>query len=167
MSKPLPSPNALPWLALTLVLIVLDQASKWLAVAKLQFEQPVAFIEGFWNWTLTHNRGAAFSFLADAGGWQHWFFIALACLGSAGLALALRHTARADWRTALPYAMVISGALGNVIDRLRFGYVVDFVQWYWRDFHWPVFNLADSCIVVGASLLVIAGLFSPKPQARY
>ncbi len=166
MSKPLPHPNALPWLVLSLVLIVLDQASKWLAVAKLQFEQPVAFVDGFWNWTLTHNRGAAFSFLADAGGWQHWLFIALACLVSAGLAVALRHTARSDWRNALPFALVISGALGNVIDRIRFGYVVDFVQWYWRDFHWPVFNLADSCIVVGATILVIAGLFAPKPEAK-
>jgi len=64
------------------------------------------------------------------------------------------------------FAMVISGALGNVIDRVRFGYVVDFVQWYWRDFHWPVFNLADSCIVVGATLLVIVGLWPSKPEAR-
>ncbi len=166
MSKALPSPNALPWLALSALLIVLDQASKWLAVAKLQFEQPVAFVEGFWNWTLTHNRGAAFSFLADAGGWQHWLFIVLACMVSVGLAIALRHTARSDWRNALPFAMVISGALGNVIDRVRFGYVVDFVQWYWRDFHWPVFNLADSCIVVGATLMVITSLFQSKAKAK-
>lgn len=165
MKKALPSPNALSWLFLSLVLVVLDQASKWFAVARLQFEQPVPFVDGFWNWTLTHNRGAAFSFLADAGGWQHWLFVGLACLVSAALVAALRHTPRSDWRNALPFAMVISGALGNVVDRVRFGYVVDFVQWYWRDFHWPVFNLADSCIVVGAALLVIGSLWPAKQGA--
>ena len=148
-------PNALPWLLLSLSLIVLDQASKWLAVARLEFQEPVPFIPGFWNWTLTHNTGAAFSFLADAGGWQHWFFIVLALLISAGLAIALKRIARKDWRSALPFALIVAGALGNVIDRLRFGYVVDFVQWYWRGFYWPVFNLADSCIVVGAVLMVL------------
>jgi len=151
-------PNALVWLTLSVVMIVLDQFSKWLAVAQLQFQQPQAFVPGFWNWTLTHNTGAAFSFLADAGGWQHAFFVTLAVLISGGLAIALKRTARGDWRTALPYALIIAGALGNVIDRLRFGYVVDFVQWYWKSFHWPVFNLADSCIVVGATLMVLFSL---------
>jgi signal peptidase II len=149
-------PNALAWLALSVALIGLDQLSKWLAVARLQFQQPEAFIPGFWNWTLTHNTGAAFSFLADAGGWQLVFFIALALAISLGLAIGLKRTARRDWRVALPFALIIAGALGNVIDRLRFGYVVDFVQWYWRSFHWPVFNLADSCIVVGAVLMLLS-----------
>jgi len=151
-------PGALAWLTLSAVLIALDQLSKWLAVAQLQFQQPKAFVPGFWNWTLTHNTGAAFSFLADAGGWQHAFFVTLAVLISGGLVVALARTARGDWRTALPYALIIAGALGNVIDRLRFGYVVDFVQWYWKSFHWPVFNLADSCIVVGATLMVLFSL---------
>jgi len=151
-------PNALAWLTLSAVMIVLDQISKWLAVAHLQFQQPQPFVPGFWNWTLTHNTGAAFSFLADAGGWQHAFFVTLAVLISGGLVIALMRTPRGDWRTALPYALIIAGALGNVIDRLRFGYVVDFVQWYWKSFHWPVFNLADSCIVVGATLMVLFSL---------
>jgi signal peptidase II len=150
-------PNALSWLGLSAALIGLDQLSKWLAVARLQFQEPVAFIPGFWNWMLTHNTGAAFSFLADAGGWQHGFFIALALAICIGLAIALKRTARGEWRTALPFALIIAGALGNVIDRLRLGYVVDFVQWYWRSFHWPVFNLADSCIVVGAVLMLLSG----------
>ena len=161
--RPLPVPNAISWLGLSALLVVLDQASKWLAVASLQFQQPVPFIPGFWNWTLTHNTGAAFSFLADAGGWQHWFFTVLAGLVCVALSIGLRHTARGEWRTALPFALVISGALGNVIDRLRFGYVIDFVDWYWRDFHWPVFNVADSCIVGGAIMLV---LFSLRPAGR-
>ncbi|MBC7657389.1 MAG: signal peptidase II, partial [Frankiaceae bacterium] len=92
-SGSLPVPNALSWLGLSASLIVFDQASKWLAVASLQFQQPVAFIPGFWNWTLTHNTGAAFSFLADAGGWQHWFFTALAALVVVSLSIGLRHTA--------------------------------------------------------------------------
>ena len=96
------------------------------------------------------------------GGWQHGFFIGLALLVSVVLAVGLRRTARGDWRTALPFALVISGAVGNVIDRLRFGYVVDFVQWYAGSFHWPVFNLADSCIVVGAVLLVLFTLRHPQ-----
>ena len=148
-------PNALSWLALSAAMIVLDQLSKWLAVATLQFQEPVPFVPGFWNWTLTHNTGAAFSFLANAGGWQHFFFIALALLVCIGLAVGLQRTARREWRTALPFALIIAGALGNVIDRIRFGYVVDFVHWYWKGFHWPIFNVADSCIVVGAALMVL------------
>jgi len=151
----LPQPNALAWLSLSVAMIFLDQLSKWIAVERLQFQQPMSFVPGFWNWTLTHNTGAAFSFLANAGGWQHGFFVALALLISGGLALGLRRTARGEWRTALPFSLIIAGALGNVIDRLRFGYVVDFVQWYWKSFHWPVFNLADSCIVVGATLMLL------------
>ena len=161
--RPLPNPNAISWLVLSAVMLVLDQVSKWFAVAWLQFQQPVPFIPGFWNWTLTHNTGAAFSFLADAGGWQHWFFTGLASIVCIALVIGLRVTPRADWRTALPFALVISGALGNVIDRLRFGYVVDFVDWYWRDFHWPVFNVADSCIVGGAVMMV---LFSLRPPHK-
>jgi signal peptidase II len=159
--RSLPDPNALAWLALSVLLIVLDQLSKLLAVARLEFQQPVSFVPGFWNWTLTHNTGAAFSFLADAGGWQHNLFIGLAILISIVLGVGLRRTARDEWQTALPFALIIAGALGNVVDRFRLGYVVDFIQWYWRGFHWPVFNLADSCIVVGAVMMVWFSLRHP------
>ena len=154
----MPKSNALPWLWLSALLIGLDQATKWLAVASLPYQQQVGFIPGFWNWHLTHNTGAAFSFLANAGGWQHGFFIALATLISVVLAVALRKVSREDWRNAFPFALIIAGALGNLVDRLRFGYVVDFVEWYAGDFYWPVFNLADSCIVVGAVLMVAYSL---------
>ena len=159
----LPKSNALPWLWLSGLLIGLDQASKWLAVASLPYQVQVGFIPGFWNWHLTHNTGAAFSFLANAGGWQHGFFIALATLISVVLAVALRRVPREDWRNAFPFALIIAGALGNLVDRLRFGYVVDFVEWYVGDFYWPVFNVADSCIVVGATLMI---LFSLRPAAK-
>jgi signal peptidase II len=151
----LPKQSALSWLWLSAALIVVDQASKWLAVASLPYQVQVAFVPGFWNWHLTHNTGAAFSFLANAGGWQHGFFIALATLISVVLAVALRRVAREDWRNAFPFALIIAGALGNLVDRLRFGYVVDFVEWHAADsYYWPVFNVADSCIVVGAVLMV-------------
>ena len=155
-----PRPNATAWLWLSLLLICADQATKWLAVAHLEYLTPVPVIEGFWNWTLVHNYGAAFSFLSDAGGWQKWFFAGLAAVVSVVMALWLRLTPRADWRNALPLALVIAGAIGNLIDRVRYGYVVDFIDWYVGKHHWPAFNVADSAIVVGAVLLV---LFSFKP----
>ena len=161
----MPKSNALPWLWLSALLIGLDQASKWLAVASLPYQQQVEFIPGVWNWHLTHNTGAAFSFLANAGGWQHGFFIALATLISVVLAVALRKVEREDWRNAFPFALIIAGALGNLVDRLRFGYVVDFVEWYAGDFYWPVFNLADSCIVVGAVLMVFYSIWLREPVA--
>jgi signal peptidase II len=156
--------NALPWLWLSAALIGLDQWTKHLAVAHLSFRERVPVIPGFWDWNLTHNTGAAFSFLADAGGWQHGLFIALALGISAALAVWLYRTPRGDWRTALPFALIVSGALGNVIDRVRFGFVVDFIHWYWRGFDWPVFNVADSAIVAGALVMLLFGI-RHKPKA--
>ena len=152
-----PKRNALPWLALSALLIALDQWTKHLAVEHLTYRERVPVVPGFWDWNLTHNTGAAFSFLADAGGWQHGFFIVLALIISALLAFWLARTERGDWRTAIPFALIVSGALGNVIDRVRFGYVVDFIHWYFRGHDWPVFNVADSCIVVGALVMVAFG----------
>ena len=153
----MPKTSALPWLWLSALLIGLDQATKWLAVSSLPYEVRVPFVP-FWNWHLTHNKGAAFSLFADAGGWQHGFFVALAALISVVLAVALRRIAREDWRNAFPFALIIAGALGNLVDRLRFGHVIDFVEWYAGSFYWPVFNIADSCIVVGAVLMVLFSL---------
>jgi signal peptidase II len=159
----LPKQSALSWLWLSAVLVVLDQATKWVAIAKLPYQVQIEFIPGVWNWHLTHNTGAAFSFLADAGGWQHHFFVGLALLISVVLTVALRRFAREDWRNAFPFALIIAGALGNLVDRLRFGYVVDFVEWYLGSFYWPVFNIADSCIVVGAVLMVWFSLWHKDP----
>ena len=161
-----PRPNALAWLGLSAVLLVLDQVTKWIAVTRLEYLQSVPFIEGFWNWTLVHNYGAAFSFLSSAGGWQRWFFTVLAIGISAGLVVWLARTPRSDWRTALPFALIVAGAVGNVIDRLRFGYVVDFVDWYVGTWHWPAFNVADSAIVVGAVLLVLFSFKAPPAPGK-
>lgn len=162
MSTSKPVPNALSWLALSALLIVLDQLSKLWALSALSYQQPVPVIEGYWNWTLVYNYGAAFSLLDDAGGWQKWLFSGLAVAISAVLSFWLARTPRADWRTALPFALVIGGALGNLVDRVRFGYVVDFVQWGW----WPVFNIADSAISVGAVLLVLLSFSAGKESGR-
>ena len=153
-------PNALPWLGLSTAIIVLDWLSKQWALSVLTFKTPVEVVSGFWNWTLVHNTGAAFSFLADAGGWQQWLFSGLAVVISGVCMVMLARSARGDWRTALPLALIIGGALGNLIDRIRFGYVIDFVHWYWRDWHWPVFNLADSAITLAAVLLITFSFFT-------
>lgn len=155
--------NALIWLLLSIAIIAVDQWSKSWVLASLPEFKAVPVIDGFWNWYRTYNTGAAFSFLANAGGWQHGFFMALATLISVVLAVALRRVAREDWRNAFPFALIIAGALGNLVDRLRLGYVVDFVEWYVGSFYWPVFNLADSCIVVGAVLMVWFSLRHKDP----
>ena len=150
------------WLWLSALVIVLDQASKALVLGVLEPYVPQPVIPGFFNWTLAFNTGAAFSFLADQPGWQRWLFSALAIGVSFVLARWLARTPRADWRTALPLALVIGGALGNLIDRVRAGHVTDFIQVYYRDWVFPSFNVADSAISVGAVLLVWFGLFAAK-----
>jgi signal peptidase II len=151
-------PNALPWLVLSAVVIMFDQLTKLWVLSSLPEHTAVPVIEGVWNWYRTYNTGAAFSFLSDAGGWQKYFFVVLALAISALLGYWLARTSRRDWKNALPYSLVIGGALGNVIDRLLYGHVVDFIQWYWRDHYWPAFNIADSAIVAGAIGIALFGL---------
>ena len=154
------SRSALSWLALSAIVIVADQITKAIVIHLLEPQVPHAFIPGLMNWTLAYNTGAAFSFLAGAEGWQRWFFSLLAIVVSALLARWLAQTPRRDWRTALPLALVIGGALGNLIDRLRIGHVTDFIQVYYRDWAFPSFNVADSAISVGAVLLLWFGLLA-------
>jgi signal peptidase II len=156
-------PNALPWLWLSAMVIVLDQLSKLWAVGALQpVGLPHAIIPGFLNWTLVFNQGAAFSFLTDAGGWQRWFFVLLALIISAVLVAWLARTPRRDWRTAMPLGLIVGGALGNLVDRLHAAQVTDFIQVYFRQWSYPVFNIADCGITVGAVMLVAFGLFAGK-----
>jgi signal peptidase II len=156
-------PNALSWLSLSAVVIVLDQLSKLWAVQALQpAGLPHPVIAGFLNWTLAFNTGAAFSFLADGAGWQRWFFVLLAAIISVVLAAWLARTPRRDWRTAMPLGLIVGGALGNVIDRLHAAQVTDFIQVYFRQWSYPVFNVADCGITVGAVMLVVFGLFAGK-----
>ena len=154
-------PNALPWLLLSLLVIALDQLTKYFALISLQPLTPHMVIPGFLNWTLAFNSGAAFSFLAGADGWQRWLFTVLAVGISLVLAFWLARTPRPDWRNAAPLGLIIGGALGNLIDRLRFGHVTDFIQVYYHDWAWPSFNIADSAICIGAVSLLWFGLVGP------
>jgi signal peptidase II len=151
--------GALPWLWLSTFVIGLDQLTKFIVLDALQLNVPHTVIPGFLNWTLAFNTGAAFSFLADQPGWQRWAFTAIAIIVTAILTPWLARTPRAEWRTALPLALVIGGALGNLIDRVRFGHVTDFIQVYYHEWAFPSFNIADSAISIGAVLLVWFGLF--------
>ncbi len=158
------SSTALVWLALSIVLILLDQWTKQIAATNLQMGQSVPFISGFWDWTLAHNTGAAFSFLANSGEWAHWFFVVMKIAVSLVLIVLLGKMPRRQWQDALPYSLIIAGALGNLIDRFRFGYVIDFIEWYYKGFSWPVFNIADSCIVAGAVLLILFSFRKKEEQ---
>ena len=161
-----PKPNALPWLAVSVLVLVLDQWSKAWVLGALPEYTAVPVIDGFWNWYRTYNTGAAFSFLADAGGWQKYVFMTLAFGISGLMAWMLARTPRGDWKQALPLALVIGGALGNVIDRFLHGHVVDFIQWHWRDHYFPAFNIADSAVVGGAIGIALFGLLAGKAEAK-
>lgn len=152
------------WLWLAVSLIVLDQLSKWVVLAKLSPGETI-YVAPFFNWVLTFNAGAAFSFLSDAGGWQRWFFTVLALAVSAWiLAMLRRHSA--EFRLSLALTLILGGALGNVIDRIRFGAVVDFVQWHAAGYYWPAFNVADSAITIGAILLAWDQFATKPPGAN-
>lgn len=163
-TKPALRNSAIIWLLLSVVVIVLDLWTKQMALDHLDYNRPVPVIDGVLNWTLLYNYGAAFSFLGDAGGWQKWLFSGLAVVISSLLAWWLSRLPRSDWTQAVPFALVIGGALGNLVDRLRFGYVVDFIDVYYDIHHWPAFNIADSAIVVGAILIAVSGLGARGPQ---
>ncbi len=143
------------WYALAGLVIVLDQLSKYFVLAHIEFGETI-YVAPFWNWVLAFNQGAAFSFLADQPGWQRWLFSALALGVSAWIALELKKPQ--PLRLALALTLVMGGALGNVIDRVRFGAVVDFIQWHVAGYYWPAFNVADSAITLGAVLLVLEQL---------
>jgi signal peptidase II len=157
--------NALVWLWLSAMVIALDQLTKAIVIHMLEPQVPHAVIPGLLNWTLAYNTGAAFSFLADQEGWQRWLFTILAITISAVLVRWLARTPRADWRSALPLALVIGGAIGNLIDRLRIGHVTDFIQVYYQQWAFPSFNIADSAISVGAVLLLLFGLFGRQTRS--
>jgi len=156
--------NALPWLIVSALVIALDQWTKWLVLQKLVPYMPHVVIPHVLNWTLAFNTGAAFSFLAGADGWQTWLFGALAVIVCIALIVWMARTPRGEWRTALPLALIVGGALGNLIDRLLRGQVTDFIQVYWHQWSWPAFNVADSAICLGAIALIVTGLFVRAPQ---
>jgi len=142
------------WLWLSSLVVILDQLSKQIAENSLLLHKPLAVFPGF-NWTLMYNKGAAFSFLSQAGGWQRWFFIILSTVISIALIIWLKQLKKDQQVLSAGIAFILGGAIGNVIDRGLYGHVIDFIQVYYKDFYWPAFNIADSAITLGAGLLIL------------
>lgn len=150
------------WYALAALVLVLDQASKMAVSQNLAMHTPVVFTS-FFNFTLMHNYGAAFSFLGDAGGWQRYFLGLLALAVSIGLVVWLARTPQYKTWEPLALALVLGGALGNLYDRATLGYVVDFIVVHYRQYYWPAFNVADMAICCGAIMLLIDAVRSQPP----
>ncbi|CAN5404220.1 signal peptidase II [soil metagenome] len=144
----------LHWLWLILIVLILDQATKWMISSHLTLDQSI-YLLPFANFTLAHNTGAAFSFLQNAGGWQQWFFSGIAIIVSVGFLIWLLRLPPKHPGTAIALSLIIAGAIGNLLDRVMHGYVVDFIQLHAADWYWPAFNVADSAICIGGFLLVL------------
>jgi signal peptidase II len=158
--------SQLKWLWISFGVIVLDQASKQIAEALLTPRQPVNLLP-FFDWYLTYNTGAAFSLLADAGGWQRWLFTAIAIVISFVIVQWLRKLPHEETLTALSLSLILGGAIGNLIDRILLGHVIDYIQVWLGSYPFPAFNIADSAISVGAVLLILSSFFSrPKAQVE-
>ena len=157
----------LVWLWLSVLVIALDQASKHWFEHNLSLYEQIVVIPDLFSWTLAYNKGAAFSFLADQGGWQRWFFALVALVVSGVLLVWLKRLQRHERLLAAGLALVLGGALGNLYDRVVLGHVVDFILVHWQDrWFFPAFNLADSAITVGASILILDMIVNKKEQSN-
>lgn len=154
--------TGLRFLWLTAIVFVLDQWTKVSVVNQIELYQSIE-ITGFFNLTYVRNYGAAFSFLADSGGWQRWFFTIIALVVSVVIIRWLSQTQKAQLMLPIAFSLILGGALGNVYDRLVLGYVVDFLSFYYQDWYFPAFNIADSAISLGAFLLII-DMFKNKDE---
>jgi len=148
------------WLAIAAIVIVLDQLSKAAINSHFVFGESMV-VTGFFNLVLAHNTGAAFSFLSDAGGVQRWLFSAIAIVASVWIIWLLRKH-QSEKLFSFTLAFILGGALGNLIDRIAYGYVVDFLDFHWGAYHFAAFNLADSAITCGAALLILDSLKGKK-----
>lgn len=145
------------WLWLSGLILILDQLSKiWINIS-MNLYQSIPVFPGF-SVTYAHNYGAAFSFLSDAGGWQRWFFAALAAGISIGLVIYLKSLKQDETLLAVSLSLILGGAIGNLIDRVIYGYVIDFLDVYYQAYHWPVFNIADSAITIGVAFMLYESL---------
>ncbi len=154
------------WLWLSALAVLLDQLTKYIAEAELLLHKPVAVFPGF-NFTLMYNKGAAFSFLSEAGGWQRIFFVAISCIISIFLFFWLRQITQDEKQKTnrllqIAIALILGGAIGNLVDRAMTGAVVDFIQVYYSTYYFPAFNIADSAITLGAGLLILDMLLESK-----
>ena len=142
------------WLWISSLVVVLDQTTKYIADRNLDLRVPVEVFLGL-NMTLFYNKGAAFSFLSNAGGWQRWFLMTISFVFSLVLVFWLRNVDKNRKFLAWGLALILGGAIGNLIDRTLYGYVIDFIDFYYDYWHWPAFNIADSAISIGAGLLIL------------
>lgn len=153
------------WLWLSLLILILDQASKRVVDQSMALYETIPLLPMF-QLTYLQNQGAAFSFLSGAGGWQRWFFITLAVAASLFILRVLKQLPRERVLEASAWSLVLGGALGNLIDRILYGYVIDFLDVFYGNWHWPAFNLADSAITVGVALLLVDSLKGhPDPKS--
>ncbi len=159
-------PHNLVWVGLSIVAIILDQWTKWIATEHLIYGQQNPVLP-FLNWTLLHNYGAAFSFLSDAGGWQRYFFTGLAGVVSIIFLFWLMRMPKKMMVLPAAIALILGGAVGNLIDRVSLGYVVDFIHFYYNNSHFPAFNIADSAITLGTILLLIDTFFLEKQRIQH
>ncbi len=142
------------WYGLSLIIVVLDQLTKWLASSNLDYGQSLEILP-FFNFTLWHNTGAAFSFLSDAGGWQRGFFAVVSAVVSVVLVVWMYRLPKEQKLLLLALALILGGAVGNLYDRVALGYVVDFIDVYYKNSHFPAFNIADSAISIGAGIMLL------------
>ncbi|MFT5781733.1 MAG: signal peptidase II [Pseudomonas sp.] len=156
----------LAWLWLSVLVLVLDQLSKVYFEGALTLYQQIVLIPDYFSWTLAYNTGAAFSFLAGAGGWQRWFFAGIALVVSVVLVVWLKRLQPHETRLAIALALVLGGAIGNLFDRVAYGHVVDFILVHWQNrWYFPAFNVADMAISCGAALLAL-DMFKPQKSAE-
>jgi len=146
--------SGLRWLWLTLICLIADQVTKHWVAGSFNLYESVQLLPIF-SLTYVHNPGAAFSFLADQGGWQRWFFTAIAAIACVVFIVWLAKTPKQQTLISVAFALMLSGAFGNLIDRVLFGYVIDFIDFHWQGSHFPAFNIADSMIFIGAALMIL------------
>ena len=158
-----------PWIALIIAVVVigLDQWTKHIAVTMLEFRSPQS-VTSWFDWMLTYNTGAAFSILAGAGGWQRWFLTGVALVVSVFIVGWLFRLSPSDRGLVIPLGLILGGGIGNLLDRLMLGHVVDFISLHYENWYWPAFNLADSAITAGAVWwlgIALLGGSSPSEEA--
>lgn len=152
------------WYGVAVLVMVIDLFTKHLIEINFEFRETRVFTS-FFNFTLVYNEGAAFSFLADAGGWQRWFFAVVALFASVLLISWIRRDAETKPHMAFAYAFILGGALGNLYDRIVLGHVVDFLVLHYNDYYWPAFNLADSAITLGVIVLLLDIFFVKEKKS--
>ncbi|MGB0866207.1 MAG: signal peptidase II [Granulosicoccaceae bacterium] len=150
---------------LSLLVVMLDQWSKQIAEAAMDLGEGFR-VTSWFNWALAYNEGAAWSFLADEGGWQRWFFVVLSAVVSIALIIWIYRCWRNEAVLAFSLSLVLGGAVGNLIDRALYGHVIDFIQWHYNGWYFPTFNVADMAITAGAAIMIWCSFFLAEPTAK-